>query len=223
VYPQRPPETHPLSEDAACKPVKARDLAAAAGKHDLLAGKVIEARRVEPSADLLENLPDLLDLPATLRLAGIGLDQLAPAAVGRVEQLGVYCRFQCALPERQRELAICTVAAHWRADYEWYAHAGLAQKQGISQGVLDAIAAGGAPELTEPADAAVYAFARELLKTGRVSDESYRAVVGLFGEGGAVDLSGLLGYYTLLAMTLNAFEVDVPDEAEIPWASGPRA
>lgn len=145
----------------------------------------------------------------------------SPELARRVEQLGVYCRFQCRVPNRQRELAICTVAAHWRADYEWYAHAGLALKQGIPEAALAAIAEGKAPELSDPDDQAVHAFARELLRTGRVSDATYAAVVARFGEPGAVDLSGLLGYYTLLAMTLNAFEVDVPEDAEIPWPSEP--
>ena len=143
----------------------------------------------------------------------------SPELARRVEQLGVYCRFQCAVPQRQRELAICIVAAHWRADYEWYAHAGLALKQGIPQPVIDDIARGEPPALTDPADVAVHDFAKELLRTGRVGDETYANVVAQFGEPGAVDLSGLLGYYTLLAMTLNAFEVDVPDDADIPWAS----
>jgi len=142
----------------------------------------------------------------------------SPELARRVEQLGVYCRFQCAVPHRQRELAICTVAAHWQADYEWYAHAALALKQGISEQILAAIADGRTPDLADADDRVVYAFARELLGTGRVSDATYAAVTDRFGDAGAVDLSGLLGYYTLLAMTLNAFEVDVPEDAEIPWS-----
>jgi len=143
----------------------------------------------------------------------------SPELARKVEQLGVYCRFQCRVPHRQRELAICTVAAHWKADYEWYAHAGQAQKQGVPEAALAAIAAGQPPELDDPDDDAVYGFAQELLRTGRVSDAAYESVVKRFAEAGAVDLSGLLGYYTLLAMTLNAFEVDVPEDAEIPWLS----
>jgi 4-carboxymuconolactone decarboxylase len=136
----------------------------------------------------------------------------------RVEQLGLYCRFQCRVPERQRELAICLVAARWRADYEWYAHSSLAAKQGIPQDVLDAIGAGDRPVLADPADEIVYEFASELLGSGRVSDKTFAAAIRLLGEPGAVDLTGLLGYYTLLAMTLNVFEVDVPEDATIPWS-----
>jgi 4-carboxymuconolactone decarboxylase len=136
----------------------------------------------------------------------------------RVEQLGVYCRFQCRVPERQRELAICIVAAHWRAGYEWYAHSSLAAKQGISREVLNAISKRQRPVFTEQADETVYDFAAELLTSGRVSDKNFAAVVRSLSEPGAVDLTGLLGYYSLLAMTLNAFKVDVPEDANIPWA-----
>jgi 4-carboxymuconolactone decarboxylase len=136
----------------------------------------------------------------------------------RVEQLGVYCRFQCRVPERQRELAICIVAAHWRADYEWYAHSSLAAKQGIPRDVLDAIARRQRPTFAERADETVYEFASELLASGRVSDRNFAAAIRSLGEAGAVDLTGLLGYYSLLAMTLNAFEVDVPEDAGTPWA-----
>ena len=53
-----------------------------------------------------------------------------------------------------------------------------------------------------------------------MSDKVYALAVDAFGASGALDLTGLLGYYTLLALTLNAFEVDIPEDAEIPWASG---
>ncbi|WP_370302223.1 carboxymuconolactone decarboxylase family protein [Pseudooceanicola sp.] len=144
----------------------------------------------------------------------------SPELARRTEQMGVYLRFQCAVPERQRELAICIVAAHWRADYEWYAHADRAWKNGVSAQVLEAISSRKMPEFDDPADEAVHAYATELLREGRVSDKVYALAVDAFGASGALDLTGLLGYYTLLALTLNAFEVDIPEDAEIPWASG---
>ncbi len=140
----------------------------------------------------------------------------------KVEQLGVYIRYQCEIPSRQRELLICIVSAHWRADYEWYVHAPLAVKSGLSQGVLDEIADGKSPNLDNTADACVYEFGTELLNNRRVSDKTYAKAIELFGEKGTVEMTGLLGYYVLLAMTLNTFEVDVPDDAVIPWAASSR-
>ncbi|TCT08320.1 carboxymuconolactone decarboxylase family protein [Aquabacter spiritensis] len=141
----------------------------------------------------------------------------SPDLARRVEQLGVYVRFQCKVPERLRELAIVTVAAHWRAAYEWYAHAPLAQKQGITETALAAIAQGETPDFSEAGDRITHAYVAHLLKAGRVSDAVYGEAKALLGEDGIVDLTGLVGYYTLLALQLNAFQVPVPDDAETPW------
>ncbi len=142
----------------------------------------------------------------------------SPELARRVEQLGVYVRFQCAVPVRQRELAICIVGAHWRAAYEWHVHAAIALKQGLTPKVLDAIAARETPVFDEPLDKAVYDYAVEILRTGRAGDAAYNEAKAALGEAGLVDLTGLLGYYSLLAMVLNGFEVAVPDDAVIPWA-----
>jgi len=142
----------------------------------------------------------------------------SPELTKHVEQLGVFVRYQCSVPERQRELAICVIAAHWRADFEWYIHAPLTLKQGVSENALKLIGEGKTPSFDDPADAVVYAFATELIRAGRVSDDTYRTALKIFGEKGTVDLTGLLGYYTLLAMTLNTFEVEVPENIVIPWA-----
>lgn len=141
----------------------------------------------------------------------------SPDLARRVEQLGVYVRFQCKVPERLRELAITIVAAHWRADYEWYAHAALAAKQGIPAKVLDAIGAGELPDITEDADKIVHDYVTALLRTGRVSDAAFSQAKALLGERGVVDLTGLVGYYSLLALQLNAFQVPVPEDGAPPW------
>ena len=142
----------------------------------------------------------------------------SPGLTRCVEQLGVYIRYQCAVPERQRELLICMIASHWRADFEWYIHAPLALNLGIPEDVLSKISKGEAPSFVDPADAVAHAFATQTMQTGRVSDSTYDKAVATFGEKGVVDLTGLLGYYSLLAMTLNTFEVEVPEDADIPWA-----
>jgi 4-carboxymuconolactone decarboxylase len=137
---------------------------------------------------------------------------------GRVEQLGLYIRFQCTVPERLRELAILVVSQHWKARYEWYAHGHLAQKQGVPDTVTAAVGAGTAlPAETDPADRTVVEFCRALLREGRVSDASMDAANALLGTKGAVELTGLVGYYSLLAMQLNAFEIEPPPGRPIPF------
>lgn len=143
----------------------------------------------------------------------------SPELASRVEQLGVFIRYECSVPQRLRELAILVVGAHWKAEYEWYAHAGIALAQGLSPEVVEAIGQNRQPSFETQADHVVFGFARELLKMGRVSDEAYMPVRELLGDKGAVELTGLIGYYTLLAFQLNTFQVEPPlGGPAIPWA-----
>jgi len=142
----------------------------------------------------------------------------SPELCGRVEQLGVFIRYDCSVPMRLRELAILCVGRHWRADYEWFAHAPIAAKQGVPDAVIQAIGTGSdSPPFDAPADATVFRFVRTLLKEGHVPDAVYAEAVALLGEKGTVELTGLVGYYTLLALQLNTFEVAPPPTVRIPW------
>ena len=145
----------------------------------------------------------------------------SPDMTRHIEKLGVYIRYNSHVPARQRELAICIIGADWQADYEWYAHAPLVIKAGLPEVALEQIARGENPDLSDPMDIAVSRFTKELISTKRVSDATYRNTVEALGEKGTVDLTGLIGYYTLLAMTLNTFEISVPDDADVPWADKP--
>lgn len=142
----------------------------------------------------------------------------SPELTDPVQQLGAYLRYNSRIPERQRELVICTVGATWQADFEWYAHAPLAIKAGIPATAMDQIAKGETPDLSDPRDQLAFRFATELITTKRISETTYADAITAFGAAGVVDLTGLIGYYTLLAMTLNTFEVDVPEGSDIPWA-----
>lgn len=143
-----------------------------------------------------------------------------PAIAGPVEQLGAFLRYRCRVPQRQRELAILVIGAHWRADFEWFAHAPIARAQGFDDATLAQVARGGIPALADPLDQAVHAFTTELLRERRVSDATFARVEGLLGKLGALDLAALIGYYSLLATVLNAFQVAVPDPSQVPWAAG---
>lgn len=136
----------------------------------------------------------------------------------RVEQLGVFIRYECGVPMRLREIAILCVGQHWKAAYEWYAHAAIAAKQGVPEAVIAAIGAGAETiPFDAEADRILVAFVRGLLRTGQVGDAAYAGAVGLLGEKGAVELTGLVGYYSLLAMQLNVFQVDPPPPFRAPW------
>lgn len=135
----------------------------------------------------------------------------SPELADRGQRLGEYIRFNTSFEPRLAELAIIICARYWTAQYEWYAHAGLARKGGLSDAIIDAIAAKQRPSSMQDDEAAVYGFCTELHHDKAVSDATYRRALDLFGERGVVDLVGISGYYTLVSMTLNAFEVALPD------------
>lgn len=155
-------------------------------------------------------------------VAGPFLPLLTSAELcGRVEQLGLFLRFQCGVPMRLRELAICVVGTHWKAAFEVYVHAPIARQQGVPDAVIAAVTGGGAlPAGTDAADHTVVDYAREVLRTGNASDATYAAARALLGDKGVVELTALLGYYGLLALQLNVFQVTPPDSKDIPWLRG---
>ncbi|MBL8701985.1 MAG: carboxymuconolactone decarboxylase family protein [Alphaproteobacteria bacterium] len=141
----------------------------------------------------------------------------SPGLADHAQALGAYCRFATSLPPRLSELALLVVGAHWRADFEWHVHHPIGVAAGLDPEALDAIRRGRAPRLGDPDEAAVYAFARELLTEHRVAPATYREATARLGEKGVVDLVGILGYYGLVCMTLVAFEIPLPDGAAKPF------
>jgi 4-carboxymuconolactone decarboxylase len=135
----------------------------------------------------------------------------APKLATHAQKLGAHARFNSSLPPALSELAILVTAATWRSDFEWYAHARLAREAGIADQVIEAIRRGEKPSLPDAKAQAVYAVSRELHRTRAVSDETYATAGAALGREALVDLVGILGYYTLVSMTLNAFRVPTPD------------
>lgn len=119
-----------------------------------------------------------------------------------------------ALPRKLREVAILAVAREWQSEFEWYAHAEEARRQGISAAAVEAIRVGNKPSFTSEDESVVYAYANELMTVHRVSDDTYRAAWKLLGTRLLVDLTVLLGHYTSVSITLNAHEVPLPDGVE---------
>jgi 4-carboxymuconolactone decarboxylase len=135
----------------------------------------------------------------------------SPELADRAQKLGAYVRYHSSLPPELSELAILVTGRLWRADFEWYAHVGPARAAGIPEAVIEAIRTGAEPALEDAGSRAVHAVARELHETRALSDATYAQAEAALGRRQMVDLVGLLGYYTLIAMTLNAFDVPTPD------------
>lgn len=133
------------------------------------------------------------------------------------QRLGETARFESTLPPQLRELAILIVAAKWKAQYEWWAHEKIARREGLNEQIIENVKAETLPDCSNQTETVVYHFARELLDEHRVSDNLYAEAVELLGETGVVELVILLGYYTLVSMTLNVFEVPVPAGENAPF------
>jgi 4-carboxymuconolactone decarboxylase len=144
----------------------------------------------------------------------------SPDLAERAQELGVFCRYQTSLPPRLSELAILIVGAFWRAGYEWHAHAPLARKAGLDPGAIEAIRTGKTPQLVRADEAALYDFARELLEHHRVKETTYARALTELGIQQLVELVGILGYYGLISMTINAFDVALPSGAPEPFTQG---
>lgn len=134
-----------------------------------------------------------------------------PGLAEHAQALGQYCRYDSSLEPRLSELAILTMASLWRAEFEWWAHHPIALKAGISAEITESIRLGEMPEFARKDEAVVYEFVHSLVENRQVPDALYQRAVQVLGQDGVVDLVGLSGYYTLISMTLNVFDILPPD------------
>jgi 4-carboxymuconolactone decarboxylase len=141
----------------------------------------------------------------------------APEICEHAAQLGEHLRWGTSLPDRLSELAIIATARFWRAQYEWYAHAPLAEKAGVPSAAVEAIRRGETPSFEQKDEALVYRICTELFKTQRLSDESFQEAVKTLDETGLVEVIAIIGYYTLIGNTLNVFQVQVPEGTAPPF------
>ncbi len=139
----------------------------------------------------------------------------SPDLADRAQALGAFCRYGTSLPPRLSELAIITVGAYWKAGFEWSVHAPIGIKAGLDPAAVEAVRTGVTPHFEQEDEQAVWRFAHHLLHDRSVTDATYRTVEDLLGPAATVELVGVLGYYGLICMTINAFGVPVPaGEAE---------
>jgi 4-carboxymuconolactone decarboxylase len=145
----------------------------------------------------------------------------SPDLARRWSRLGEYLRFSTLLPKKLNELAIIVTGRRWNSQLEFHIHSEAAIAAGLDPACVEAIRIAQPPVFADEACAEVYEFARSLQQTGSVEAPLHAAVTARWGERGVVELTGVIGYYTMVSMTLNAHEIPLPDGASPPLAPPP--
>ena len=174
--------------------------------------------------------PNMARLPLLADRAGLSADQQAvfdwivesrgtmirpyevllhlPEVARPAAELGHQIRYEGALSDHDRELAIIATAAAHACDFEWDTHVGLARSAGVAETTITAVRDG--EGAVAPPDAVVVGFVQQMCAASRVSDAAYAAALRRLGTAGVVELSTLVGYYTLLAFVINLAEPEAP-------------
>jgi len=134
------------------------------------------------------------------------------------QKFGAALRYDTCLERRHSELAILVTARACNCSFEWFQHEQPALDAGLLPDLLGAIREDGIPIFASDADRIIYEFAFQLQRTCTVTEETHAAVCDIYGVTGVVELTALVGYYTLVAMTLNAHDFELPDGAPDPFA-----
>ena len=135
---------------------------------------------------------------------------LQPRLGSALQALGASVRYDTGLGDRCREIAILVVAAHWRSDFEWYAHEAVGRAAGLGDAELAAVREGRHAELGGP-ESMVARTAAALVARGDLDDAEYAEAVGHLGPSGLFELLTLVGYYATLALQLRVFRVPAPE------------
>ena len=141
----------------------------------------------------------------------------SPVLGQRMFDLLHYLRWETSVPLKLNEFAILIIGHQWRSQVEWFAHAPLALKAGLSPDIVAELKAGKRPSNMPAEEAAVYNFVTELTTKHAVSDETFERAKELLGEQQAVDLTAVSGTYISIAMLLAMSEETVPPGKEPPF------
>lgn len=165
--------------------------------------------------DVPEELLEAYDRVAAARQGVVsgpyGILLHSPELALRTALLGEYTRWNSVLTDRQTETGVLAMARELDADVMWASHVKIGTEAGVPAGTIEAIATRAPLDALEPDEAAIIQYVRELMgATHRISDATFEAARTALGDQGVVDLTGLLGYYSIVGYTLNAFEVAPP-------------
>lgn len=138
----------------------------------------------------------------------------SPELADHWQKLGAFVRYSTQLPEVLTELAILVCARRWNSEVEWAIHSRIARTAGLGERIIAALLAGEAPDFDDPVAGEIYDYVRELQMCGTVSDAAYRPVLERWGEQAIVELTAIAGYYSMVAMMLNAHKVPLPEGEE---------
>ena len=141
----------------------------------------------------------------------------SPELANHAQRLGAFCRYATGLELRLSELAILTTAVWWKSQAEWQIHAPIAEQAGLSPDVITALREEREPAFEQDDERLIHRFTKSLYEHRRIDDDLYSEAVEMFGESVVVELVGILGYYALVAMTLNVFAVRRGDDIPLPF------
>lgn len=140
-----------------------------------------------------------------------------PALCERVAALGELLRFRSGLPGADRELAILTAGREAEAPYEWAAHEPIALREGTRPEAVAVVRDGRPTHALQPREAVIVDTVRAIYRAHRLTPDEFARALAEFGRQGLVELVTLAGYYGMIAAVLNAFDVDLPPGATLPF------
>ncbi len=145
-----------------------------------------------------------------------------PPLAETMSALGLVLRFNSSFPPRLREFTILLTGRYWDCQFEWASHEAEARKAGLSDMSIETLRAGGS-DFAAADEQAIHDYGMALLRRHFAPEDTYQRIVALFGVAGAVELTGLIGYYAMVALMLNAAEYEIPAGMKPPLPRQPES
>jgi 4-carboxymuconolactone decarboxylase len=163
------------------------------------------------SSEQLAVYQKIVDGPRGVMVGPLRAALHSPELADRWQSLGETLRYRITLSGRLSELAIIMIGRHWNSSLEWQVHVAAARDLGLPEPIIAAIRTARPPEFVEADDAIAYEYTRQLMQVGCVDDATYAEAHTRFGTLALVELTALIGYYCMVAMTLNAHHIVLND------------
>lgn len=172
--------------------------------------RIAELKRDELEASAQQTYDEIF--AARGSMAGpFGVWMHSPEFTRRATQLGEFLRYHTGLAPHLSELVILITARCQKSEVEWDIHEPLARKVGLADEVIEALRVDATPHFIDPKEKAIYEYCTELHQTHRVQEATFQQLIRVLDSKSAVEITGLCGYYTMVAMTLNAFQIGVDE------------